>query len=92
MYKHLDTILDNLELETSPHHLICHLETNIRYRGYAKLDGKDDRTTARAQGVVLTTTTTTLSLSVCGVDDDDDGEWNWVRDYFCLASRKLKVN
>ena len=32
-------------------------------------DGRDDHTTARAQGLVLTTTTTTLSLSVCGVDD-----------------------
>ena len=65
-------ILDNLELETS-HYLICHLETNSRYRGYAKLDGRDDRTIARAQGLVLTTLITTLSLSVYGVDANDDG-------------------
>ncbi|KAK7841370.1 putative pentatricopeptide repeat-containing protein [Quercus suber] len=81
VYKHLDTILDNLELETS-HHLICHLETNSRYRGYAMPDGRDDHTTARAQGLVLTTSTTTLSLSVCWVDADDDGvelgtSWNY---------------
>ena len=37
------------------------------------LDGRDVRTTAKAQGLVLTTTTTTLFLSVCGVDADDDG-------------------
>ena len=54
-------------------------------------DGKDVRTTARAQGLVLTTSTTTLSLSVCGVDADDDREWNWVSVYFCLATRKLEV-
>ena len=36
-------------------------------------DSRDDRTTVRAQGLVLTTTITTLSLSVCGVDANDDG-------------------
>ena len=36
-------------------------------------DGKDDHTTTRAQGLVLSTTTTTLSLSVCGVDANGDG-------------------
>ena len=54
-------------------------------------DGRDVCTTARAQGLVLTTTTTTLFLSVCGVDADDDGEWNCVWGYFCLATRKLEV-
>lgn len=37
-------------------------------------DDRDDYTTARAQGLVLTTTTTTLSLRVCGVDADDGVE------------------
>ena len=41
-------------------------------------DGRDVSTTAKAQGLVLTTTITTLSLSVCGVDANDDGQWNWV--------------
>ena len=36
-------------------------------------DGRDDHTTTRAQGLVLTTTITTLSLSVCGVNANDDG-------------------
>ena len=36
-------------------------------------DGRDDHTTAKAQGLVLTAMTTTLSLSVCGVDADDNG-------------------
>nr|POF01860.1 putative pentatricopeptide repeat-containing protein, mitochondrial [Quercus suber] len=101
LYKHLDTILDNLELETS-HHLICHLETNSRYRGYAMPDGRDDHTTARAQGLVLTTSTTTLSLSVCWVDADDDGvelgtSWNyagklWRRIFLFIWEQVLQVH
>ena len=34
-------------------------------------DGRDDCTTARAWGLVLTTMTTTPSLSVYGVDAND---------------------
>ena len=63
LLEHPDTILDNLELETS-HHLICHSKTKIRNR--------DDRPTASSMGFGATTTTTCWSLGVLGVEVDDD--------------------